>query len=160
MPSVSWIGEYEVLTKFNNYGEFYNHFQRNNVTVGLSINIPLFSAKTAANVVLARNELAASEMSVNNTRQQVRIDVQQQVQAVRELDAGKEVTRLDLQLAQESLGGVQEKYQQGHATLKDLEEGRLEENDKWIAFLDAEFARQKEELTLMQASGQLARIFQ
>jgi len=160
LPSVSWIGEYEVLTKFNNYSEFYNHFQRNNVTVGLSINIPLFSAKTAADVVLARNQLAASEMTVNNTRQQVRIDVQQQVQAVRELDAGREVARLDLQLAQESLGGIQEKYQQGHATLKDLEEGRLEENDKWIAFLDAEFARQKEELTLMQASGQLARIFQ
>jgi outer membrane protein TolC len=159
-PSVSIIGEYEVLTKFNNYSEFYNHFQRNNVTVGLSINLPLFSAKTAANVTLARNQLAASDMTLSNTRQQVRIDVQQQIQAVRELDAGREVARLDLQLSRESLDATQEKYQQGHATLKDLEEGRLEENDKWIAFLDAEFARQKEELTLMQASGQLARILQ
>jgi outer membrane protein TolC len=159
-PSIGIIGEYEVLTKFNNYSEFYNHFQRNNVTVGLSINIPLFSAKTFANVALARNELAASEMSLGNVRQQMRIDVQQHVQTVRELDAGKEVARLDLQLAQESLSAIQEKYSQGHATLKDLEEGRLDENEKWIAFLDAEFARQKEELTLMQASGQLARIFQ
>jgi outer membrane protein TolC len=159
-PNVSIIGEYEVLTRFNNYGEFYNHFQRNNVTVGLSINLPLFSAKTAANVLLARNQLAASELSLSNTRQQVRIDVQQQVQAVRELDAGREVARLDMQLSRESLDAIQEKYQQGHATLKDLEQGRLEENEKWIAFLDAEFARQKEELTLMQASGQLARIFQ
>jgi outer membrane protein TolC len=159
-PSVSMIGEYEVLTRFNNYGEFYNHFQRNNVTVGLSINLPLFSAKTAANVTLARDQLAASEITLSNTRQQVRVDVQQQIQAVRELDAGREVARLDLQLAQESLGATQEKYQQGHATLKDLEEGRLDENEKWIAFLDAEFARQKEELALMQASGQLARIFQ
>jgi outer membrane protein TolC len=109
---------------------------------------------------LARDQLAASEITLSNTRQQVRVDVQQQIQAVRELDAGREVARLDLQLAQESLGATQEKYQQGHATLKDLEEGRLDENEKWIAFLDAEFARQKEELALMQASGQLARIFQ
>jgi outer membrane protein TolC len=159
-PSVSIIGEYEVLTKFNNYSEFYNHFQRNNVTVGLSINLPLFSAKTAANVTLARNQLAASELTVSNARQRVRVDVQQQIQAVRELDAAREVARLDMQLSRESLDAIQERYQQGHATLKDLEEGRLEENDKWIAFLDAEFARQKEELTLMQASGQLARIFQ
>ena len=159
-PSVSIIGEYEVLTKFNNYSEFYNHFQRNNVTVGLSISLPLFSAKTAANVTLARNQLAASELTVSNARQRVRVDVQQQIQAVRELDAAREVARLDMQLSRESLDAIQERYQQGHATLKDLEEGRLEENDKWIAFLDAEFARQKEELTLMQASGQLARIFQ
>jgi len=111
-------------------------------------------------VTLARNQLAASELTVSNARQRVRVDVQQQIQAVRELDAAREVARLDMQLSRESLDAIQERYQQGHATLKDLEEGRLEENDKWIAFLDAEFARQKEELTLMQASGQLARIFQ
>ena len=59
-----------------------------------------------------------------------------------------EVARLDLQLAQESLQILQTKLDEGRATLRDIEQARLEENDKWVAFLDAEFARQQGQLSL------------
>jgi len=45
-------------------------------------------------------------------------------------------------------------------TLRDLEQVRLDESDKWVAFLDADFARQQGQLTLLQATGQLATVFQ
>ncbi len=44
-PSISAIGEYEVLSQFNNYAEFYKTFQRNNVTVGVEVQIPLLAQK-------------------------------------------------------------------------------------------------------------------
>ena len=46
------------------------------------------------------------------------------------------------------------------ATLQEIEQARLDENDKWVAFLDADFARQQAQLALLQATGQLAKVFQ
>jgi outer membrane protein len=162
LPTVDLIGLYQVLAKFNNYNEFFqpNSFQRNNITVGISAHIPIFSQKTRASVGLAKTQLQEAELQLGNRRQQVRLDVQQKAQSVRELDAGREVARLDLKLARESLEMVQAKFEQGQATLRDIEQARLDESDRWVAFLDAEFARQQGQLTLLQATGQLAKVFQ
>ena len=160
-PTLSFVGQYSVLAKFNNYTQYYSgQYQANNFAIGVQINVPLFSAKTRANVALAKSELQASELSLGNKRQAVRLDVQQKSRDVRELDATYEVARLDLKLAQETVQLTQAKFDQGRATLRDIEEVRLDENDKWVAFLDADFARQRSQLTLLQATGQLAKVFQ
>jgi outer membrane protein TolC len=159
-PTFSVVGQYSVLSQSNNYEEFYKRFVRNNVSLGVQINIPLFSAKTRANVTLAKSQLQASELSLGNKRQEVRMEVQQKERNVRELDATREVARLDLKLAQETVEMTQAKFDEGRATLRDLEQVRLDESDKWVAFLDADFARQQGQLTLLQATGQLAKVFQ
>jgi outer membrane protein TolC len=158
-PTVDLVGQYSILSKFNNYDEFYKRFERHNVNVGVQVTIPLFAAKTSANVALAKSQLSEAELTLGSKRQQVRFDVQQKARSVRELDAGREVARLDLQLAQETLQTEQAKFDQGRATLQEIEQARLDENDKWVAFLDADFARQQGQLTLLQATGQLAKVF-
>lgn len=158
-PTIDLVGQYSVLSKFNNYQDFYKTFQRNNVNVGLQITIPIFAAKTSANVALARSRLNAAELKLGQKRQEARLDVQQKSRGVRELDASREVARLDLQLAQETLQLVQAKFDQGRATLQEVEQARLDESDKWVGFLDADFARQQAQLTLLQATGQLAKVF-
>ncbi|HUO34358.1 MAG TPA: TolC family protein [Candidatus Acidoferrum sp.] len=159
-PSVSIIGQYEVLAKYNNYQEFYNHFQRNNVTLGFTVQIPLFSSQTRANVALARSQLNEAQLLVGSKRDAVRQDVQQKLRNVRELDASREVARLELKLAQQTLDIVEAKFADGRATLRDIEQARLDENDKWVAFLDANLARQEGQLSLLEATGQLAKVFQ
>jgi outer membrane protein len=159
-PTIDAVGEYTVLSKFNNYSEFYRAFQRNNFNVGLQITIPVFAAKTSASVALAKAQLDEAQLLVGAKRQQVRADVQQKSRAVRELDAGREVARLDLQLSQETLQAVQSRFDQGRATLADLEQARLDESDKWVAFLDADFARERAQLALLQVTGQLAKVLQ
>jgi outer membrane protein len=159
-PTVDLVGQYLVLSKFNNYEEFYKTFVRNNVSVGVQITIPLFAATTAANVRLAKRELDEAQQTVGNKRYQVRMEVQQKAHNLRELDADREVARLDLQLAQENVQLEQAKYDQGRATLQEIEQLRLEESDKWVAFLDADFARQQAQLGLLEATGQLAQVFQ
>jgi outer membrane protein TolC len=160
LPTVDLIGQYSILSKFNNYLEFYKHFSRNNFTAGVQVTIPIFAAKTSATVALAKSQLDAAELTLGNKRQNVRLAVQQKVRDVRELDASREVARLDLKLAQENLQLIQAKYDQGQATLSDLEQAHLDESDKWVAFLDADFARQQGQLTLLQVTGQLAKVFQ
>jgi outer membrane protein len=161
-PTVSAVMQYQVLAKFNNYNQFFrpNSFQRNNVTVGVDVHIPLFSAKTSANVALAKSQLQEAELSLGTRRQQVSLEARQKARNVHELDASREVARLDLKLAQETQQLVQAKFDQGRATLRDIEQARLDESDKWVAFLDADFARQQGQLTLLEATGQLAKVFQ
>lgn len=160
LPTVDLLGQYSVLSKINNYDQYYKNFQRNNVNFGVQITIPLFSAKTRSNVALAKSELDAAELMLGTKRQGVRIEVQEKARNVRELEASREVARLDLRLAQESLQLVQAKFDEGHATLRDIEQSQLDQSDKWVAFLDADFARQQGQLSLLQATGQLGKVFQ
>lgn len=159
-PTIQLIGEYSLLTEYNNYGEFYRHFQPNNVNIGVQIHIPLFAARTSAAIALARSNFAEADAAVGSKRQEVRIEVRQKARDVRELEAGREVARLDLKLAQETLAITQSRFDQGQSSLKELEQDRLNESEKWVEFLNADFARKQGQLTLLQTTGQLAQVFQ
>ena len=159
-PTIDLVGQYSVLSKFNNYGEFYSKFERNNLNVGVVLTIPLFAAKTSSTAALTKSQLDVAEATLGKKRQEVRVDVVQKARSVRELDAAREVARLDLKLAQETVQLAQDRFDQGRVTLREIEQDRLDESDKWIAFLDADFAREQSQLTLLQATGQLAKVLQ
>jgi outer membrane protein TolC len=159
-PTIDFVGQYSVLSKFNNYFEFYKNFERNNVNVGVVLTIPLFASKASATATLAKSQLDLAEATVGKKRQEVRLDVVQKSRSVRELDATREVARLDLKLAQETVQLAQARFDQGRVTLQEIERDRLDESDKWIAFLDADFAREQAQLVLLQATGQLAKVLQ
>jgi outer membrane protein len=159
-PTVALVGQYSVLSKFNNYDEFYKSFQRNNVNIGVQVTIPIFASKTSATVALAKSQLQTADLQLGQQRQKVSRRVRQEINNVRELDASREVARLDLKLAQQNLEIEQAKFNDGRATLQEIEEARLNESEKWVAFLDADFAREHAQLVLLQATGQLAKVFQ
>jgi outer membrane protein TolC len=159
-PTVSITGQYNVLAKFNNYDQFFNKFQRNNVVAGIQIKIPIFAARTSSGIAAAQANFAAAQMAFDAKRSEVSLDVRQKAGQRREAEAAREVARLDLDLAQQNTGIVQAQFNQGRASLRDLESAQLEQNDKWLAFLDADFARQQAELALMQATGEVAQLAQ
>jgi outer membrane protein len=159
-PTVGLIGQYNLLAKFNNYDQFFNKFQRNNFIAGIDVKIPIFASRTSASVAFARADLTASQMQVENRRAQVSLDVRHKARQTREMDTGREVARLQLELAQQNLQVLQSQFQQGRASIRDLENAQLDENEKWLAFLDAEYAHQQAELDLLRTTGQLAQTFQ
>ena len=159
-PTFSITGQYNVLAKFNNYDDFFNKFERNNFVAGVQIRIPIFAARTSAGVAAAQANLAAAEMAVEAKRGEVSLDVRHRARQGRETETAREVARLELELAQQSLGVLQAQFNQGRASLRDLEGAQLEQNDKWLAFLDADFARQQAQLELMRATGQVAQLAQ
>ena len=159
-PTFSVSGQYNVLAKFNDYDVFFNKFQRNNFVAGVQIRIPIFAARTSSGIAAAQANLAAAEMAVEAKRSEVSLDVRHRARQGRETDTAREVARLELELAQQSLGVLQAQFNQGRASLRDLEAAQLEQNDKWLAFLDADFARQQAQLELMRATGQVAQLAQ
>jgi len=159
-PTVGLIGQYNLLAKFNNYDQFFNKFQRNNFIAGIDVKIPIFASRTSAAVSFAQADLTASQLQVENTRTEVSLDVRHKARQAREMDTAREVARLELQLAEQNVEVLQSQFQQGHASIRDLESGRLEQENKSLALFDAEFARQEAELELLHTTGQLVRIFQ
>ena len=160
LPTVQLVGVYSYLAKFNNYTEFFKTFQANNLNAGVQIQMPLFSAKTKANVGLASVNLEAARVTLANRKTQVTAEVRQKSRNVREKDAAKEVARLELQLTQQNLEVLQSQLDEGRVNLREVERARVTENDRWLDYLDANFARQQAELDLLQTAGQLDKVWQ
>jgi hypothetical protein len=55
---------------------------------------------------------------------------------------------------------LQSQFAEGRINLREVEKARLEESDKWMAYLDANFLRQQAQLDLLQTAGQLDKVWQ
>ena len=86
--------------------------------------------------------------------------MRQKSRRVQQSDAAKEVARLELQLAQQNVAVLQSQFGEGRANLRDVERARLDENEKWMAYLDANFHRQQAQLELLRTAGQVDKVLQ
>ena len=159
-PTLEFVAIYSRLAEFNNYLDFFKKFQPNNFNAGIQIQLPLFSAQTKANIALAQVNLDVAKVSLANKKNQVSAEVRQKTRAVREREAAKEVARLELQLAQQNVAVLQSQFQEGKVNLREVERARLEENERWMAYLDANFQRQQAQLNLLRTAGQLDKVWQ
>lgn len=159
-PTLELVSVYSLLGRFNNYALYFNHFQRNNYNLGIQAQVPIFSPSTKANVALARTNLLAAKASLSNKQDQVSAEVRRKTRRVQETDAGKEVARLELQLVQQDLAQLQARFEEGKESLQVVEKARVDENEKWMALLDATFQRQQAQLDLLKTAGQLDKVLQ
>lgn len=159
-PTLELVGTYSRLAKFNNYLDYFKKFQPNNFNAGVQVQVPLFSARTREAIGLAQINLETSQATLASKKTQVSAEVRQKTRHLRERDAAKEVARLELQLAQQNIGVLQTQYTEGKVNLREVERARLEENEKWMAFLDANFQRQQAQLDLLKTAGQLDKVWQ
>jgi outer membrane protein TolC len=159
-PTLQLVSVYSLLAKFNNYALYFNHFQRNNYNLGIQAQVPIFSPSTKASVALAQTNLLAAKASLSNKQDQVSAEVRRKTRRVRETDAGKEVARLELQLVQQDLAQLQARFNEGKVSLQEIEKIRVDENEKWMALLDATFQRQQAQLDLLKTAGQLDKVLQ
>jgi outer membrane protein len=159
-PTLELVSIYSVLAKFNNYSQFFNAFQRNNFNAGIDVHVPIFSAQTKAAIGMAQINLEAAKVNLTNKKTELSADVRQKTRRVRERDAAKEVARLELQLAQQNVAVFQSQFAEGKLNLREVEKARLEENEKWMAYLDANFQKQQAQLELLKTAGQLDKVWQ
>ena len=159
-PTLQLVSVYSLLGKFNNYDQFFKTFQRNNFNAGVQVQVPIFSAQTKANIALAQVNLDVARTALASKRSEVSAAVRVKTRHLRERDAAKEVARLELQLAQQNVTVLQSQFGEGRVNVRDVEKARLEESDRWMAYLDANFQRQQAQLDLLQTAGQLDKVWQ
>ena len=158
-PTLELVSVYSLLAKYNNYSLYFNRFQPSNFNAGVDMRFPIFSAQIRANIGLAQVNLDAAKASLTSKRAELSADVRQKTRRVREMDAAKEVARLELQLAQQNVAVLQAQFGEGKLNLRDMEKARLDENDKWMAYLDANFQKQQAQLDLLKTAGQLDKVW-
>jgi outer membrane protein TolC len=156
-PAVDLVGQYAVLARYNNYDQFFNKFQRNNVTAGISIRFPFFSTAQRKAADLAKFDAIKAQQEAVNVKQQVSAETLKLQRAVEQLSAAREVAQLEHELAQADIEAAQAKIQSGQATLKDEQNARVAEHERYTAFLSSSFDLDKAQVQLLRQTGDLER---
>lgn len=156
LPRVDLVAQYSLLATFNNYAQYFNRFQRNNGEIGMSFQWPLL-AGTALGAEMAQTEADITHLKIdlNNTRNKIRTDLEEAYRAVRRAETATEVARLDLDAAHEQISVYLAQMQEGRVTLRQMEEARVLESDKWIAFYDAQYSSERARWAVLRLTGDL-----
>jgi hypothetical protein len=75
---------------------------------------------------------------------------------VKKAETAAEVAGLDLDVAREQLSMNLAQMQEGRALLRQVEEARIVENHKWIAFYDAQYALERARWNVLRLTGEVA----
>jgi hypothetical protein len=55
---------------------------------------------------------------------------------------------------------LQAQFGEGKLNLREVEKARLEENERWMFYLDVNFQKQQAQLELLRTAGQLNKVWQ
>jgi len=154
-PAVDYVGQYAVLARFNNYDQFFQKFQRHNVTAGVAIRFPFFNPMQRAAADAAKADAAKSRKEAQAVKEQVSTETLKLQRSVEQLTAAREVAQLEHQLAQSDIEATHAKIESGGATLKDEENVRVAEHERYTAYLNSSFELDRAQIQLMRQIGQL-----
>ena len=154
-PAIDFVGQYAVLARFNNYDQFFQKFQRHNVTAGVAIRFPFFNPVQHAAAEVAKADAAKSRKEAQNVKEQVSADTLKLQRSVQQLAAAQEVAQLEHQLAQSDIDATHAKIESGGASLKDEENARVVEHERYTAFLNSNFELDRAQIQLMRQTGDL-----
>ena len=154
-PAVDYVGQYAVLARFNNYDQFFQKFQRHNVTAGVAIRFPFFNPMQRAAADAAKADAAKSRKEAETVKEQVSTETLKLQRSIEQLTAAREVAQLEHQLAQSDIEATHAKIESGGATLKDEENARVAEHERYTAYLNSSFELDRAQIQLMRQIGQL-----
>jgi len=154
-PSVDYVGQYAVLARFNNYDEFFQKFQRHNVTAGVAIRFPFFNPMLRATADASKFDAAKSRKEAQSVKEQVSTETLKLQRSVEQLAAARDVAQLEHQLAQSDIEATHAKIESGAASLKDEQNARVAEHERYTAYLNSSFELDRAQIQLMRQIGQL-----
>lgn len=155
-PKIDLVTSYALLARFNGYDQFFNKFQRHNTQIGLSISVPLLVPPGAkAYAMQAETDVAKLRAQINQVRNKVSADIREAYVGIRKAESARDVAKLDLDVTREQVGVVMARFEEGRALLKDLEEARVAEDEKWVVYFASQNAVERARLELLRHSGTL-----
>jgi outer membrane protein TolC len=159
-PQLYAGGNYSLFAKFNNYNEFYQHFQYNNFDIGVQIKVTLFDAALKAKERRSAADAAHAYAQADQIRDIADEQISQLQRSMTELTAQQRVTQLQAELAQEQLDAISTQLNNGSGspngillTPKDEQQARIQERQRYEDVLDANYAVLRAELNLLRSTG-------
>jgi outer membrane protein TolC len=156
LPRVDLVAQYGLFAQYNNYDQYFRKFQRNNGEIGVSFQVPLLAGPGVnAQMAQTQTDITRLRLEIANTRSRISTDLQQSFRDAKKAETAAEVARLDLDVAREQLSVNLAQMQEGRLTLSQVAPARIAENEKWIAFYDAQYAVEKARWNVLRLTGAL-----
>jgi len=155
LPKVNLVAQYSLFAKYN-YQDYFAKFQRNNAQVGASIEIPLLVGRAAsAQSAESEVDIAKLRVEVGRTRARITSDLRIAYQNLRRSEAARDVARADLDVTREELTIDLAQMDEGRLPLAKVEAQRATENEKWLAYYEAQHAAEVARLNVLRQTGTL-----
>jgi outer membrane protein TolC len=155
LPTADLASQYAYLARFNNYDQYYRKYSADNFSGGLNIRFPIFNSVQKAKAEEADAETLMAGKQADLARNQVGEDALKLQRSLRQLAAARDVAKLEWQVAQGDFEAVGGRLETGNANTRDQQNAQLDVEDKYAAYLDAEFDFTRAELQLLRLTGEL-----
>lgn len=155
-PRLDLVAQYAMLGRFNHYEDFFRTFERHNGQLGGSFQVPLFArAQVAPRVAQVELEVTQHNLRLAAARGSTALETRRLFREVRQAESARDLARLELDLARETLSVVLAQLDEGRVSLRQVEEARVSEFQKWESFYDAQTVADKARLNLLRQTGEL-----
>ncbi len=155
LPQIDLVAQYALFAKYN-YQQYFQKFQRNNAQLGASIRIPiLIGSASHAFAAQTYTDLQKLRIQMDQTRNRILADTRRSYQQWKKAETLRDLRYTQLDLARESLSVLLAQNKEGRVSLRDVEEARLDEGNKWIAWYDAETQVARAKFAILRNTGNL-----
>ena len=155
-PSLDFSAQYARFSTFNNYSQFYGKaFQPDNAVIGFGIRIPIFNASQRAHARGADAEALKARKQAEEARNKVSEETLKLERAAEQLEAARDVAQLEYQLAQSGLEAAHSRGEAKTGTYHELADAKVQANERYLLYQDADFEYQRARMNLLRATGDL-----
>lgn len=155
LPKVDLVAQYALFAKYA-YEDYFQKFQRNNAQLGASITVPLFVGSESKGLAeQAAADMAKLRINYDKLRNQILTDTRRSYQQWEKAQTILKLSRMQLDLAREDLTVKLAQNAEGRVPIRELEQARLEETNRWIAMFDAQTQATRAKLAILRQLGTL-----
>jgi len=155
-PKVDLVAQYGLFAKFNHWEDYFRTFQRHNGEIGMSVSVPLH-ANAQDEALAAQAEVDKQRIRTEMQRLRGRVEAETRLawEDIRQAETAREIARMDLDLAREQVSLLLTQLEEGKAALKDVEEARYAEHERWMQLFDARAELERAQYQLLRQTRML-----
>jgi outer membrane protein TolC len=163
-PQISFFGEYNRISPFNNYQIYYPAFSNNTLNaigIGIQISIHFFDRGQRDRAIESSADAAHAQQEAVQARDQFIEGLAKLQHSSEELEARADVADLDQQIAQQKLDATLIQLQAGtgnggpQLSPKEEQSARMDERQAYIDLLTAQANLREAQVRLLRQNGQL-----
>lgn len=156
LPSVDFGAQYAVLSKFNNYQNYFQpgSFVRNNATIGGVIRFPFLNAAQKSRAEAADADALKARKQAEAAHNQASEETLRLQRSVTQLQAARDVAELEYEIAQKNVEAVHTRSESS-GNLHDLENAEIQASERFITLQDVTFELERSQVALLRATGGL-----
>jgi len=155
LPTIDLVAQYALFAKYN-YEQYFQKFQRNNFQLGASVAIPILIGSASNGLAQQANtDLEKLRIQMEQTRNRILTETRRSYDQWKKAESIRDLAFMQLDLSREQLSVLLAQNQEGRATLKDVEQARLDESNRWMAWYDAQTQVARAKFAILRQTGNL-----